>query len=65
MHILICSQVADRKRRRVEGRGLAKYIKLYTAVCCCIEYGGALLRLLVYEQFSTVLKPNRRKQINP
>ena len=38
---------------------LAKYMKLYIAVCCEMEYGTAALScgLLVYGQFSTVLKP--------
>ena len=38
---------------------LAKYMKLYIAVCCDIEYGTTApsCGLLVYEKFSTVLKP--------
>ena len=38
---------------------LAKLVKLYSVVYCCIEYGGAAPSrgLQVYEQFSTVLKP--------
>ena len=38
---------------------LAKYMKLYRAVCCCIEYGRAApsCGLLIYEKFSTALKP--------
>ena len=38
---------------------LAKYMDLYIAVCCDIAYGTAApsCGLLVYEQFSTVLKP--------
>ena len=37
---------------------LAKYMKLYIAVCCDIAYGTAApsCGLLVYEQFYTVLK---------
>ena len=33
---------------------VAKYMKLYSAIFCCIEYG---LGLPVYEQFPRVLKP--------
>ena len=38
---------------------LVKYMDLYIAVCCNIAYGTAApsCGLLVYEQFSTVLKP--------
>ena len=38
---------------------LAKYMKLYIAACCYIKYERAApsCGLLVYEQFSTVLKP--------
>ena len=38
---------------------LVKYMDLYIAVCCNIAYGTAApsCGLLVYEHFSTVLKP--------
>ena len=38
---------------------LVKYMDLYIAVCCNIAYGTAApsCGLLVYEQFSTSLKP--------
>ena len=38
---------------------LTKYMKLYIAECCDIKYERAApsCGLLVYEQFSTVLKP--------
>ena len=40
---------------------VAKYMKLYSAVFCCIEYGRAAPSrgLPFYEQFPRVLKPIR------